>query len=280
MLPNSERDCPAMWSKRRSQPEIAAGDRVFVWRSSRFFRAVGLSEVTAVADGPDPTTVTATLKTVEKLWHTVPRGGDAHEVPSYAVFNKAEAGQMEILTADECQLLCKHLAHSNSCLGTLGWFDGSSEVASKADSAFDPAQMEDARSRVLREIVQRQGQAEFREALLAAYGGRCCVSGCEVEPLLEAAHIVPYQGPATNHTQNGLLLRADLHSLFDLGLLTVDPETLIVRIHPSITEPDYTRLDGVSLKLPTDRSSGPSTEALHLRTRLPVMPHEPKRRGA
>src|SRR5271155_3471993 len=43
--------------------------------------------------------------------------------------------------------------------------------------------------------------------------------------LLEAAHISPYRGLQSNHPQNGLLLRADLHSLFDLGMLAVDPLT-------------------------------------------------------
>jgi len=57
--------------------------------------------------------------------------------------------------------------------------------------AFDPESILDARERVLASIVRRRGQAEFRKKLLAAYRGRCAVSGCDVEDVLEAAHIVP-----------------------------------------------------------------------------------------
>ncbi|WP_200883691.1 HNH endonuclease [Archangium violaceum] len=55
-----------------------------------------------------------------------------------------------------------------------------------------------------------------------AYGGRCALTDCEEPRVLEAAHIFPYHGPQTNHVTNGLLLRADLHVLFDLGLLRTE----------------------------------------------------------
>jgi hypothetical protein len=71
-----------------------------------------------------------------------------------------------------------------------------------------------ARARVLREVIQRRGQQKFRKALIAAYSGRCAISGCPVAPLLEAAHITSYLGPDTNSITNGLLLRADLHTLW------------------------------------------------------------------
>lgn len=56
------------------------------------------------------------------------------------------------------------------------------------------------------------------------------MSGSTVVETLEAAHIVPYQGPGTNHSLNGLLLRADLHTLFDLGLLAIAAETLTILV--------------------------------------------------
>ena len=48
-----------------------------------------------------------------------------------------------------------------------------------------------------------------------AYGGRCAITGYDVEEALQAAHIVPYLGPQSNTVNNGLLLRADVHNLFD-----------------------------------------------------------------
>ena len=56
------------------------------------------------------------------------------------------------------------------------------------------------------------------------------MTGCTVFAVLEAAHIKPYQGENDNHPQNGLLLRADIHTLFDLNLLGIQPERLQVEI--------------------------------------------------
>jgi hypothetical protein len=55
------------------------------------------------------------------------------------------------------------------------------------------------------------------------------VGGCRVLAVLEAAHIAPYRGESDNHVKNGLLLRSDLHTLFDLNLLGIELTTL--RIH-------------------------------------------------
>ena len=109
------------------------------------------------------------------------------------------------------------------------------EVAKARDEAarswlFDPSV--DARRRTIAAIVQREGQPAFRQALLRAYGGACAISGCTVEVLLEAAHIVPYRGSHTNVIENGLLLRADLHKMFDLHLFSIDPNATNDPIEP------------------------------------------------
>jgi len=125
---------------------------------------------------------------------------------------------------------------------------------------FDPAAIEDGRERVAREIAIRRGQAAFRQKLLQAYG-RCAMTGCTVEPALEAAHIVRYQGPGTNHVTNGLLLRADLHSLFDFGLLSVDPSTLTILVSPMLDGTEYGGLRGQPLQL-GHAGASPSQQAL------------------
>ncbi|HEX2206797.1 MAG TPA: HNH endonuclease signature motif containing protein [Longimicrobium sp.] len=63
----------------------------------------------------------------------------------------------------------------------------------------------------------RRGQAKFRQNLLKLYGGRCAVSGWAPESVLEAAHILLHADSGLNHSENGILLRADLHILFDDG---------------------------------------------------------------
>lgn len=133
-----------------------------------------------------------------------------------------------------------------------------------AEGAFDPADDEDARRRVAASIVVRQGQAEFRERLLARYGGRCAVSGCRVAAVLEAAHVTPYLGPRTNHPSNGLLLRADLHTLFDLGLLAIDAASLTVLVAPALDGTEYEAFRGSPLRGPADPSAGPDRATLDL----------------
>jgi hypothetical protein len=127
---------------------------------------------------------------------------------------------------------------------------------------FNPANQEDARDKVLREIRARRGQKKFRDALIAAYAGRCAITGCSVLDVLEAAHITPYLGPATNHVTNGLLLRADLHTLFDTLLLAVDPDTLRVVVAPSVEDPAYRDLHGRALRATLTKTTAPSPDAL------------------
>jgi hypothetical protein len=126
------------------------------------------------------------------------------------------------------------------------------------EGAFEPADLEDARRWDLRAVVVRQGQPQFRAALLEAYGGRCAITGCDAVPALEAAHIKPYDGILTN----GILLRADIHTLFDLDLLGIDPQTLAVCIATELRATVYGKLEGRQLREPLDGSRRPSLSAL------------------
>ncbi|EDZ98862.1 hypothetical protein BH160DRAFT_5827 [Burkholderia sp. H160] len=136
--------------------------------------------------------------------------------------------------------------------------------AAQAEGAFDPHNVEDARRKTLAAIVRRQGQPAFRGNLLRAYGNRCAISGCDVTEVLEAAHIVAYQGPETNHVSNGLLLRTDLHTLFDLGLLAIEPSAAIVVIAAELRSTEYGELHGKKLRLPSILNDRPSKDALAL----------------
>lgn len=134
-----------------------------------------------------------------------------------------------------------------------------------ATGQFDAENDEDARDRVTASIVRRRGQPAFRAALLEAYGGKCAVSSCDVEAVLEGAHIKPYLGPYTNVVVNGVLLRADLHTLFDLGLLAIHPDDLTISIAPPLRTSAYGRLHGSSLRVPANRRHRPDITALRQR---------------
>jgi hypothetical protein len=129
------------------------------------------------------------------------------------------------------------------------------------DELFEP---EDGDSRPLadRQIRERRGQTAFREALRQRYGDRCMVTGCTILAMLEASHIKPYRGQSDNHQQNGLLLRSDIHTLFDLDLLGIEPNTLKVELHPDVTA-EYGSLAGQTLRCTEDK--GPSQEELRRR---------------
>lgn len=108
--------------------------------------------------------------------------------------------------------------------------------------AFDVANLEDAGQKTWIQLVCRQGQPAFRSALLTAYEGQCAITGCSAPQALEAAHIFPYLGIKTNAVVNGLLLRADIHSLFDQNLIRIDISSLTVQVHPSIKDFQYRKL--------------------------------------
>jgi len=136
------------------------------------------------------------------------------------------------------------------------------EIASLIEPPFDPKDHKDARERVLREVVRRWGQAAFRKSLIDAYEGRCAITGCPVVSLLEAAHITPYLGPETNAVTNGLLLRTDLHTLWDLGLIAVDVTLQTVWVSPQVNDPTYQVFFGTQLRKPVYPHQQPSIYAL------------------
>jgi putative restriction endonuclease len=70
-------------------------------------------------------------------------------------------------------------------------------------------------------VETRLGQSAFRTIVIDAYGRRCSISGEKTVPVLEASHIKPYSELGPNTPHNGILLRADLHILFDQGYLTI-----------------------------------------------------------
>jgi hypothetical protein len=131
-----------------------------------------------------------------------------------------------------------------------------------AEGVFDPTGVVDGRERIIASIVRRQGQPQFRAELIHAYSGRCAISNYDAIEALEASHILPYHGPATNRLPNGLLLRGDLHTLFDLGLIAIDSANLDVLIAPPLRQSSYAELAGARLRVPAQESARPSAPAL------------------
>ncbi len=125
----------------------------------------------------------------------------------------------------------------------------------------DDINQQDIAKAVMRQIKERRGQQKFRQALRQLYSNRCVVTGCDIVDILEAAHISPYSSNYSNATTNGLLLRADIHTLFDLDLLGIEPQSLIIHLHPDIQKGEYKLYEGIRLPTTAQPASRKALEA-------------------
>ncbi|MEE2042265.1 HNH endonuclease [Nocardiopsis tropica] len=113
---------------------------------------------------------------------------------------------------------------------------------------------------------RRMGQGAFKLALLDAYEGQCAISGRRVRPVLEAAHIHPVSQGGLHRLDNGMLLRSDVHTLFDLGYIGISPK-MQVRVSPRLHKdfPDteeYAELADKAVFLPREKTDRPAPDAL------------------
>jgi predicted restriction endonuclease len=129
---------------------------------------------------------------------------------------------------------------------------------------FDPQNYDLDRDVRLQAMTVRHGQGLFRSQLLKAYDNRCAFTNSSAVPALDAAHIVPYGGRVTNHPTNGLLLRADVHKLFDLGLIAVDTSTWTKIVSSELSSTEYADFHGREMLLPGHSSVMPNAKALDM----------------
>lgn len=115
-------------------------------------------------------------------------------------------------------------------------------------------------------IKPRLGQGAFRLAVTDAYHRECAISGGRVLPALDAAHIQSYGSGGGHEISNGLLLRRDIHSVFDAGYVTFDDDYRMVvsdRVRTDFNNGnEYRRLHGSQLRMPSDPVARPSLERL------------------
>lgn len=172
----------------------------------------------------------------------------------------------------------KRISHGRFMLTAYGWQlvrpahyddDGQHgqhirEIARRLEEAgkFEPSDQSDERERKLAQIALRRGRDAFRRALLRAYEGKCAVTRCDAAPALEAAHILPYRGKKSDSTANGLLLRSDIHTLFDLDLIGIRPRGRRVVLAESLLGTSYESLAGKELWTPIDPAKQPNVRAL------------------
>ncbi len=132
----------------------------------------------------------------------------------------------------------------------------------KPELNFDPENILDDRKRNIIESVQREGQSKFRAELLNVYNRKCAITDCDVEAALDAAHISPYLGTKSNRITNGLLLRSDIHKLFDLYLISINPNTNRIVISSNLFNTCYEELNQKIVNFPQNSSFHPSRQVL------------------
>ena len=132
---------------------------------------------------------------------------------------------------------------------------------SAEEEDFQNPPPDDPEDRVMTSIRARRGRRPFRNMLLREYERRCAVTNDGPADVLEAAHIWSHAESGVNSLDNGILLRADVHTLFDLKLLWIHPENFTVQLDQLLIGTSYENLQGVRLRA-TKKGSMPSTEFL------------------
>ena len=122
----------------------------------------------------------------------------------------------------------------------------------------------DDKLRAYTRIVRRQRQDKFRDAVLAAYDGRCAVCDTGVYEVLQAAHIDDFRGRQSQIVQNGILLRADIHLLYDANLIGIEPGSHRIVLPRNAELGAYERLEGAQIRLPREASLRPDDELLEM----------------
>jgi hypothetical protein len=130
------------------------------------------------------------------------------------------------------------------------------------EGVFEFSDINDARKKILRSVVVRQGQHKFRNQLLQNYKYRCCMTKCNVIDTLEACHIFPYMGPKTNYSNNGIILRSDLHVLFDKNKIAIDNNYKVILSDELKHSDFYKFLDNKKIELPNNKLYWPDKESI------------------
>jgi hypothetical protein len=111
----------------------------------------------------------------------------------------------------------------------------------------------------------RKGQPKFRKKLLKLYDSQCAISGWAPADVLDAAHISEHSKSGINHSENGILIRSDLHALMDANLLRIDPMTQTVVMDVALKKTPYWDYNGAKLR---DRGDGSQVSKKYLSERF------------
>lgn len=231
-------------------PPIAPGDELWIWthEDDQFGRGWGMTATAkagAVRDAGDFLAIT--INNVERI----PRpfgyrdlGGGETGSSLLDQVRRTRAHRAYLIEDDAYAELVKIIAARSTKLPDdvrLSYAEGwEREVLNHKEDLI--AGLQDRKTTTQK---ARPGQAQFRAELMKRYNGKCVVTRFALPEVLEAAHVMPHTGdPKWDHPDNGLLLRRDLHSLFDAMLWSIDPKSNRVRLADRLKATSYGKLDG------------------------------------
>jgi len=163
----------------------------------------------------------ASAKAIAEKYHEDIESGGFESCLSENLTDSSRIFQM--VFSKETKVTSKKLSQKlNEALAIYVDLAEASEIKDLADNSPDLKNATEYQpNRVTRSILERRGQSDFRKKLLKLYGGECLVTGCKVEAALEAAHITPVKYAGNMSPENGLLLRSDINTLYDLQLFAI-----------------------------------------------------------
>jgi len=206
----------------------------------------------------------STIKNRKKLTPSFRCFGCKHETDTPTIATEAvttlranyEAGWIDLngrLSATELRALC-HQPKSQHSIRSIDW-QAFAEALERVGVRMTGAPPE-RRGNVLpgghRKVTTRArlGQRQFKLAMLRRFGHTCAFTGEAPGEVLDAAHLYSYAELGEHHENGGLLLRRDLHRLFDCGLLAVEPKSLTIDVAPPLSAyPTYVALHKSKLQV-------------------------------
>ena len=232
--------------------DIAPGDAIVLWDKKT---SIGASVIESIGLGSES-------KTLKKCPHCGKAGIKARKgkAPKYkcykcgGVFDQPQTQTIPIttyqsrhdvawvdlaglLSGPQLRSLCKD-PKSQQSMRPLRWdaFQGAIKAAGQSPilDALESSASRIAGGHMERTVRVRVGQPQFRNALISRYGPICAFTGEGPLAALEAGHLYSYAKLGEHHTDGGLLLRRDIHHLFDLGFLAIDPKTLTIDVHADL----------------------------------------------
>lgn len=258
-------------SKVPNASHVQVGDTIVLWDGDAL---LGLSVIEDITTGPGTKDLSwcpkckkadiaerTTMTPRYRCWNDQCKAEfdtpDGKTVPVTTYRARYEAGWIDLrghVSAPELRALCEK-PNSQNALRRLRWDDFRTRVETGKNAT--PLDIADNTRKVIagghktRTVRVRNGQAVFRASLLEQFGEVCAFLGPMPAATLEAAHLYSYARSGMHHTYGGLLLRRDVHRLFDLGQIAINPTTMTLDIAPSIRAySDYDKLHGQPLAVP------------------------------